>query len=120
SDVMMPKKDGFAVTQAIRSNLSTSHIPLILLTARASLESRLEGLQRGADAYLTKPFSPQELALRIQKLIEIRRLLQQHSIHYVLSCSKVALSYGGAFQGGEPGSRGAKRRSTKLSQNLRS
>ncbi|MEQ8702768.1 MAG: response regulator [Phaeodactylibacter sp.] len=77
SDVMMPKKDGFAVTQAIRSNLSTSHIPLILLTARASLESRLKGLQRGADAYLTKPFSPQELALRIQKLIEIRRLLQQ-------------------------------------------
>ncbi|WP_350176532.1 response regulator, partial [Phaeodactylibacter sp.] len=47
SDVMMPKKDGFAVTQAIRSNLSTSHIPLILLTARASLESRLEGLGNG-------------------------------------------------------------------------
>ncbi|MCO6493754.1 MAG: response regulator, partial [Phaeodactylibacter sp.] len=77
SDVMMPKKDGFAVTQAIRGNLSTSHIPLILLTAKASLESRLEGLQRGADAYLTKPFSPQELALRTGKLIEIRRLLQQ-------------------------------------------
>ncbi|MCB0527678.1 MAG: DNA-binding response regulator [Saprospiraceae bacterium] len=50
---------------------------MILLTARASLESRLEGIQRGADAYLTKPFSPQELALRIQKLIEIRHLLQQ-------------------------------------------
>ena len=77
SDVMMPKKDGFAVTQAIRGNLNTSHIPLILLTAKASLESRLKGLQRGADAYLTKPFSPQELALRIEKLIEIRRLLQQ-------------------------------------------
>ncbi|MCB9277260.1 MAG: response regulator, partial [Lewinellaceae bacterium] len=77
SDVMMPKKDGLAVTQAIRSSLSTSHIPLILLTAKASLESRLEGLQRGADAYLTKPFSPQELALRTEKLIEIRRMLQQ-------------------------------------------
>lgn len=77
SDVMMPKKDGFEVAKAVRSHVATSHIPLILLTARASLESRLEGLQRGADAYLTKPFSPQELALRIQKLIEIRRLLQQ-------------------------------------------
>lgn len=77
TDVMMPKKNGFEVVKAIRSNISTSHIPLILLTARASLESRLKGLQRGADAYLTKPFSPQELVLRIDKLIEIRRLLQQ-------------------------------------------
>ncbi|MCL4171526.1 UNVERIFIED_CONTAM: hypothetical protein GTU68_013639, partial [Idotea baltica] len=69
SDVMMPKKNGFEVVRSIRSNLVTSHIPVILLTAKASLESRLEGLKRGADAYLTKPFSPQELALRIQKLI---------------------------------------------------
>ena len=76
SDVMMPLKDGFEVTKAVRENLATSHIPLILLTAKASLESRLEGLRRGADAYLTKPFSPQELALRIQKLIEIRKMLQ--------------------------------------------
>ncbi|MCB9290624.1 MAG: response regulator [Lewinellaceae bacterium] len=77
SDVMMPKKNGFEVVKAIRGHIGTSHIPLILLTARASLESRLEGLRRGADAYLTKPFSPQELALRIEKLIELRRLLQQ-------------------------------------------
>ena len=77
SDVMMPKKDGFEVIKAIRSNIITSHIPLILLTAKASLESRLKGIERGADAYLTKPFSPQELVLRIQKLIEMRRLLQQ-------------------------------------------
>ncbi len=76
SDVMMPKKNGFEVTSAIRNNISTSHIPLILLTARASLESRLEGLKRGADAYLTKPFSPKELAVRIQKLIDLRRSLQ--------------------------------------------
>ncbi|MCB9040888.1 MAG: response regulator [Lewinellaceae bacterium] len=77
SDVMMPKKDGFALTRAIRDHLATSHIPLILLTARASLESRLKGLERGADAYLTKPFSPQELALRIQKLIELRKALRE-------------------------------------------
>ncbi|MFK8103241.1 MAG: response regulator [Saprospiraceae bacterium] len=76
SDVMMPEKNGFEVTKSVRETLSTSHIPLILLTAKASLESRLEGLKRGADAYLTKPFSPQELSIRIQKLIEIRRVLQ--------------------------------------------
>lgn len=77
SDVMMPKKDGYEVTQTIRQTVSTSHIPLILLTAKASLESRLEGLQRGADVYLTKPFSSDELVLRIQKLLEIRQLVQQ-------------------------------------------
>ncbi len=77
SDVMMPKKNGFEVTEAIRTEIVTSHIPLILLTAKAALESRLEGLERGADAYLTKPFSPQELALRIKKLIELRKRLQQ-------------------------------------------
>ncbi len=77
SDVMMPKKNGFEVTEAIRAHLATSHIPLILLTARASLESRLKGLERGADVYLTKPFSPQELTLRIKKLIELRKLMQQ-------------------------------------------
>lgn len=76
SDVMMPKKDGFEVTQTLRSNLNTSHIPIVLLTAKASLENRLEGLRRGADAYLSKPFSPDELLLRIQKLIELRKLLQ--------------------------------------------
>ncbi len=77
SDVMMPVMDGFEVTKALRANLSTSHIPLVLLTAKASLASRLEGLKRGADAYLTKPFSPQELALRINKLIELRQLMQK-------------------------------------------
>ncbi len=76
SDVMMPKKDGFEVTQTIRTTLSTSHIPIVLLTAKASLESRLEGLKRGADAYLNKPFSPEELIIRISKLIELRQLLQ--------------------------------------------
>ncbi len=76
SDVMMPKKDGFQVTKAIRTHLSTSHIPLILLTAKAALHSRLKGIKHGADVYLTKPFSPEELTLRIRKLIEIRQLLQ--------------------------------------------
>ncbi|MFK7948790.1 MAG: ATP-binding protein [Saprospiraceae bacterium] len=77
SDVMMPRKDGFEVIETIRNNIATSHIPLVLLTAKTALESRLKGFERGADAYLTKPFSPKELALRINKLIEIRQALQQ-------------------------------------------
>jgi signal transduction histidine kinase/CheY-like chemotaxis protein/ligand-binding sensor domain-containing protein len=77
SDVMMPKKDGFEVVEIIRSHISTSHIPFIFLTAKTVLENRLKGLSKGADAYLTKPFSPQELCLRIEKLIESRSLLQQ-------------------------------------------
>ena len=77
SDIMMPVKDGFEVTATIRNDLATSHIPLILLSAKASLESRLKGLDRGADAYLTKPFSPEELILRIRKLIAFRKHLQQ-------------------------------------------
>ena len=78
SDVMMPRKDGFEVTSAIRQDVRTSHIPIVLLTAKAALESRLEGFQRGADAYLSKPFSPQELLVRIQKLIELRQMMQQY------------------------------------------
>jgi signal transduction histidine kinase/CheY-like chemotaxis protein/AraC-like DNA-binding protein/ligand-binding sensor domain-containing protein len=91
SDVMMPKKDGFEVIEAIRNEISTSHIPLILLTAKTALESRLKGFERGADAYLTKPFSPKELALRIRKLIEIRQGLQlryQNGNHQTDSTNK--------------------------------
>ncbi len=76
-DVMMPKKNGFEVVAAIRSQLCTSHIPIILLTAKTALESRLAGIKHGADAYLTKPFNSTELILRIQKLIETRKALQQ-------------------------------------------
>ncbi len=74
---MMTKMNGFELTKHIRNGLSTSHIPLILLTAKATLENKLEGLNRGADAYLTKPFSPRELELRVQKLIELRQLIQE-------------------------------------------
>ena len=77
SDVMMPKKDGFELTEALRKNTSTSHIPIILLTAKTSQESKIKGLKRGADLYLTKPFSPEELAIQVEKLIGIRKLLQQ-------------------------------------------
>lgn len=78
SDVMMPEKDGFEVCESLKNNAHTSHIPIILLTAKADVESRLKGLRRGADAYLPKPFNREELLIRMQKLLELRRQLQQY------------------------------------------
>ena len=77
SDVMMPEKDGFEVCQAIKNDERTSHIPVILLTAKVDIDSRLTGLSAGADAYLAKPFVKEELLIRLQKLIELRQTLQQ-------------------------------------------
>jgi signal transduction histidine kinase/DNA-binding response OmpR family regulator len=77
SDVMMPVKDGIEVTAELKKNLLSSHIPIILLTAKASLESRLEGLEVQADVYLTKPFNADELKLTIKSLLGNRRRLQE-------------------------------------------
>ena len=72
-DVMMPKMDGFEVTKKVKGNIETSHIPVILLTARTSDDTRLEGYETGADAYLTKPFKMDILEARIRNLIEERQ-----------------------------------------------
>ncbi|MEL6832668.1 MAG: ATP-binding protein [Bacteroidota bacterium] len=76
SDVMMPRMDGFELCRALKADPGTSHVPLILLTARADLSSRLQGLARGAEAYLTKPFEPVELRLRVAQLLKQREQLR--------------------------------------------
>ncbi len=76
SDVMMPEKDGFEVVEALKNDERTSHIPIILLTAKADVESRIKGLRRGADAYLSKPFHQEELLVTLENLLEMRKKLQ--------------------------------------------
>ena len=76
SDVMMPEKDGIEMTRELRADMTTSHIPIILLTAKTTIESKLEGLEYGADDYITKPFSATYLQARVENLLSQRKKLQ--------------------------------------------
>ncbi|MEX2594854.1 MAG: two-component regulator propeller domain-containing protein [Anditalea sp.] len=72
SDVMMPVMDGFHLCKAIKSDINYSHIPIILLTAKSTLQSKLEGLEMGADVYIEKPFSMEYLSLQVKNLLHYR------------------------------------------------
>ncbi|NUQ25200.1 MAG: response regulator [Saprospiraceae bacterium] len=77
SDLVMPQLDGIGLLDALKKDVVTSHIPVVLLTAKTALESRLKGLQHGADAYLNKPFNTEELLAWLDNLLESRRRLQE-------------------------------------------
>lgn len=77
TDMMMPKMDGLELTRILKDNEKTSHIPIILLTAKSEQLDKIEGLRKGADDYLTKPYDAKELQVRIENLIAVRKKLQQ-------------------------------------------
>ena len=77
SDVMMPVLDGMAMCRQLKEDAAICHIPVILLTARGSEENQLEGLERGADDYISKPFHMPILQARIRNMLESRRLLRE-------------------------------------------
>ncbi len=78
SDVMMPEMDGFQLLKKLKSDQQTNHIPVIMLTAKADLKSKLAGLKLGADEYLPKPFNKEELTLKIINLIQHRNSIQEY------------------------------------------
>jgi YesN/AraC family two-component response regulator len=90
---MMPKKDGYQLCDVLKKDVRTSHIPIVLLTAKASEESIIEGLETGADDYIIKPFNTKILLTRLKNLIDLRRQLQQKiQREMVLQPSEIAVS----------------------------
>jgi len=90
SDVMMPKKDGLELCEHLKNDQRTSHIPIILLTAKADDLSRIEGLKRGADAYLSKPFQAEELKIRLEQQLALRKRLQDYFSKRILDSKPVS------------------------------
>ena len=77
SDVMMPDMDGFALCKIIKSTIDYSHVPVILLTAKNTIQAKVEGLELGADAYIEKPFSKEHLLAQISSLLKNRNMMRE-------------------------------------------
>lgn len=77
SDIMMPEKDGITLVKELREELTTSHIPIVLLTAKTDMDTKLQSLELGADSYITKPFSATYLEARVDNLLARRQKLRQ-------------------------------------------
>ncbi|MGB5529747.1 MAG: response regulator, partial [Ignavibacteriaceae bacterium] len=84
SDIMMPKLDGFQMCSRLKTDSRTSHIPIIMLTAKATMNDKINGLEIGADDYIMKPFEESELKARIKNLLEQRKRLHEHFRKYGL------------------------------------
>jgi YesN/AraC family two-component response regulator len=78
SDIMLPGKDGMNITETLKNDIRTSHIPIIILTAKGSIEQQIEGLKVNADAYIVKPFNVQYLEENIRNLLRNREFLKGH------------------------------------------
>jgi signal transduction histidine kinase/CheY-like chemotaxis protein/ligand-binding sensor domain-containing protein/AraC-like DNA-binding protein len=78
SDIMMPVMDGIELCDKLRANIEMSHLPIILLTAKAEIEDRIAGLKAGADSYIPKPFHPEHLKTRIEKLLQFRNSIKRN------------------------------------------
>jgi signal transduction histidine kinase/DNA-binding response OmpR family regulator/tetratricopeptide (TPR) repeat protein len=93
SDVMMPEMNGYEACKRLKKDEKTSHIPVILLTAKASIDSRIQGLETEADLYLNKPFVPKELELCINNLIQSRKKLRErYNRQMVLKPTEIAIN----------------------------
>lgn len=77
SDLMMPEMDGIEMCKQLKSSIETDHIPIVMLTAKSSIENRIEGLNVGADSYISKPFHPEHLSVRVTKLMEQREMFKE-------------------------------------------
>jgi len=86
-DIMMPEKDGFEVCRTLKADFRTNHIPVVILTAKADMDSKIGGLNCGADAYIIKPFNKKELLVRMEKLIENRQKLKEKYGDMIFSSS---------------------------------
>lgn len=80
SDVMMPEMDGFELCEKIKSDIETSHIPIILLTAKNTIQSKIEGLHSGADVYIEKPFSIEYLTAQVESLLKNRHKVKEYFV----------------------------------------
>ena len=92
SDIMMPGTNGIEVSKTLKNNIKTSHIPIILLSARANDESKIEGLKSGADVYLTKPFSLEVLKTQLTSLLNNRKIIHNEFKNLNFEPSKIEIS----------------------------